>query len=908
MILYNEKQLKCIEHPPAPLMIIAGAGTGKTTTIIGRIAYFIKERDIPPESILALTYTVKAANYLSDSIEKIVGEESNKINSSNFHSFAFDLVIKYYKELGYKKMPKLIEPNDSKYIIKQLINANLGSFKSIDYKKDNKIAFTNIPKLFDRFRDELILDEFLSNKINTLLDNKDRDENSNQLIDCINLYFIYQNYKKDNSLIDFGDMISKLWELLNNNSILSEIQSNIKHIIVDEYQDNNYALSQIVKKISSKESSITVVGDDDQSIYSFRGANVIGFQEFRDYFKNKDNYSEIILDINYRSTQGILNFSNETVKSNSLRFKDTPLTSNKSIDSEVFLFTGDRNMQLSKIVKISKEHIAKGAKASEICILTRTANNALQISDYLNLQNIKNSYASGKLFEKDIVKDFISFINVIFNGKYFELGLYRLISNSKYSDLLKSQGSLVGIKNSFKSGTFNNYNNDFFHSLYLDSQVLKSVDFLDHFKTLSNKFLKYEYDDVILSSLFAMIENYRNTYSNMDGSICEYFNTMFELNEVYIDTNISDSDSISVMNIHQSKGMEFKYVIIPFLASGSFPTRKRSIKNLEELPNDWLRNSQLCEIDSMEEERRIFHVASTRAKDKLYLLAPDKGKSKFFKEINKDTYSELILTESDSLTNKVEEFNFSYSSKLNFKFSATNLSLYESCPLAFKYEKIDKIKTKDTSPAAALGKFIHRALEIAFEEKNANLDDIKRIIKEIWDKDEFSNIYQSNEYAKEAEAILYEYINKNPLDSNIEYVFEKEIVATENSNTFIGKIDRIDFLPNGDISILDYKTSKNKKTPKQIIKDIQLGYYAYLLSISKDDDLNLKFPVLSSLEFVRDAKSPSVSVSFTKQNILEIRNRIDGIVKSVSSNNFSPKKGGHCFFCDYKRLLCPLYK
>ncbi len=908
MILYNEKQLKCIEHPPAPLMIIAGAGTGKTTTIIGRIAYFIKERNIPPESILALTYTVKAANYLSDSIEKIVGEKSNKINSSNFHSFAFDLVIKYHKELGYHKLPRLIEPNDSKYIIKQLINSNLDSFKSVDYKKDNKIAFTNIPKLFDRFRDELILDEFLSDKINTLLEDKDRHENSNQLLDCINLYFIYQNYKKENSLIDFGDMISKLWELLNNDLILSEIQSNIKHIIVDEYQDNNYALSQIVKKISSKESSITVVGDDDQSIYSFRGANVIGFQEFRDYFKNEDNYSEIILDTNYRSTQGILDFSNETVKSNSLRFKDEPLISNKNIDSEVSLFIGNRSMQLSKIIKICKEHIDQGVQASEICILTRTANNALEVSDYLNLYNIKNSYASGKLFEKDVVKNFISFINVIFNGKYFDLGLYRLISDSKYSSLLKSQGFFGEIKNSFKSQVFNNYDNDFFHSLCFDDQTLKSMDFLQHFKTLSDRFLKYEYDDVILSSLFTMIENYRNTYSNMDGNICEYLNTMFELNEIYIDTDLSDSKSISIMNIHQSKGMEFKYVIIPFLASGSFPSRKRSIKNLEELPDDWLRNSQLCEIDSMEEERRIFHVASTRAKDKLYLLAPDKGKSKFFKEINKDTYSELILTESDSLTNKVEEFDFSYSTKIDFKFSATNLSLYESCPLAFKYAKIDKIKTKEASPAASLGKFIHRALEIVFEEKNTNLDNIKRIINEIWDKDEFLNIYQSNEYAKEAETILYEYINKNPLDSNLEYVFEKEIVVTENSNTFIGKIDRIDFLPNGDIAILDYKTSKNKKTPKQIMKDIQLGYYAYLLSISKDDNLNLKFPVLSSLEFVRDAKSPSVSVSFTRQNILEIRSRIEGIIKSVNSNNFTPKKKGHCFFCDYKRLLCPLYK
>ena len=121
MFLYNEKQLECIKHPPGPLMIIAGAGTGKTSTIIARIAYFIKERNISPESILALTYTVKAADYLSESIQKIVGEESNRINSSNFHSFAFDQVMKYYEHLGYTNSPTFIEPNESKYIIKQLI-------------------------------------------------------------------------------------------------------------------------------------------------------------------------------------------------------------------------------------------------------------------------------------------------------------------------------------------------------------------------------------------------------------------------------------------------------------------------------------------------------------------------------------------------------------------------------------------------------------------------------------------------------------------------------------------------------------------------------------------------------------------------------------------------------------------
>ena len=909
MILYNEKQLECIKHPPAPLMIIAGAGTGKTTTIIGRIAYFIKERNILPESILALTYTVKAANYLSNSIQEVVGESSNKINSSNFHSFAFDQVMKYYKEVGYLESPTFIEPNESKYIIKQLINDNLDSFKSIDYKKDNNIAFSNIPKLFDRFRDELILDDFLIDKRDALLKNKNRDEFSNQLIDCINLFFIYQNYKKENSWIDFGDMISKLWDLLNNNDVLLEIQSKIKHIIVDEYQDNNYALSQIVKKISGNNPSITVVGDDDQSIYSFRGANVIGFQEFRTHFKDYKDYSEIILDTNYRSNQSILNFSNETVKNNSLRFKDDSLKSNKKEDSEVVLFSGDRDMQFAKILDISRKHISEGAKPSDICILTRNATNAIQISEYLNSFDIKNNYTSGKLLENDTVKDFISFINVILNGKYFELGLYRLISNSKHKELLYTQNSFSKIKNNFKDGSISQSDNDLFKYLQPNNKFLSSKEIFESFSVFFNKFSICKYDEFAMEFLYKIIEKYNNTYEqSMKGDICEYLNTIFELNDIYVESDTSDSQSVSVMNIHQSKGMEFKYVIIPFLASSSFPSPNRKSQYLEKLPNDWLRDSQLCEIDSMEEERRIFHVASTRAKDKLYLLAPEKGKSKFFKEINSNTYSETHLTKYNYPSNQIKEFNFTYSNKINFKFSATNLSLYENCPLAFKYEKIDKIELNQKSPLASLGMFIHKVLEVIYENNTMRLDSIKKIINDIWRDHYFENIYQSKEYMKEAEHIIFEYISNNPINPDIDYLLEKDLMVNDNSHTFVGKIDRIDFLPNGDVSIIDYKTSKKKKTSAKIKKDIQLGYYSYLLSIYKDEDSEYKLPVLSSLEFVRDSESPSVSVSFTEENIMDIKQRVNEIADSVLNNKFSPTKTGHCFFCQYKRLLCPLYK
>ena len=277
----------------------------------------------------------------------------------------------------------------------------------------------------------------------------------------------------------------------------------------------------------------------------------MGFNEFRDYFSNKDNYSEIILDTNYRSTQSILNFSDEVVKNNSFRFRSNPLISNKEVDSKVVLFSGDKDMQLAKILEISQRHIRAGTSPSNICILTRNGSNAIEISNYLNAFNVKNSYTSGKLFENDCVKDFIAFLNVIFNDKYSEIGLYRLLSKSKYKDMLNQQGIFSDIKRTFQ---INNsledhlYNNNFLRYLYLDSKTLKLDEIIQSFINFSNQFLMDEYDNSVIGLLSEILEKYNLIYrEKVSGNICEYLNTMFALNDFYIEKDTNNRESISVM-------------------------------------------------------------------------------------------------------------------------------------------------------------------------------------------------------------------------------------------------------------------------------------------------------------------------------------------------------------------------
>ena len=902
MILYNEKQLQCIKHPPGPLMIIAGAGTGKTTTLIGRIAYFINERNIDPSSILILTYTVKAAEHLKESIPKFIDSEASDINASNFHSFALNQITTHFNSLGYSSMPTFIEPSEVKCILRELILDNIAILSSSNYKKDIRIAFENIPKMFDRFRDELFDNDYLAKKKDSLIKD-DSSEEEKQLADCINLFFKYQDFKKEKAWIDFGDMIMDLWKLVNNQKILPYIQKSIKHIFVDEYQDNNFALSQIAMRISGEDGSLTVVGDDDQSIYSFRGANVIAFNEFRKYYESFENYAEILLDINYRSTQSILNFANQTVKNNSFRIKSNSLISNKQIDSNVVLHAGSKIAQISKMHLLISKYLQEGVKPNQICILTRSGSNALEVSDYLNKHNIDNSYRTGKLFESNTAKNFISFINVLYNKTYMENGLYRLIINSQYSYLLNHTNSMKLIKEELLSEKIDN--NEILKHLKRCRNNL-GKDLIELFLDFSKKHLKSSLSDEVIKSISKLINKYNALYSKtLNGDLCDFLNSMFELNEILVDEEQQDVESISVMTIHQSKGMEFEYVFIPFLASQTFPISKGNSANLDNIPNEWLRNSELLNIDKIEEERRVFHVAVTRAKKGLHLLGPIKRRSKFFKEIDSSCFQELELTE---VSHEKTKYIFKYKDPVKMPYSATSLSLYEKCPLSFKLDKIDKLSDQVNSPPATFGLFVHRALERIFKEKLDTHEKIQKVILEVWDQDKFDNSYQSNEYMREAITIVWDYVRFNSPNSSIEHYFEEPISINSKGETLYGKIDRIDKMEDGSIRILDYKTSKLKRSTGYLKKDIQLALYSLLVKKSNIQEFNGNTPNVCSLEYIRDYEDSSVEVSFEESDLITLEYRIQKIINSIKDNDFTPQKNANCYFCTYKKLLCPLYK
>ena len=293
MIPFNDKQMLAVEYPPKPLLILAGAGTGKTTTIVGRIAHLIQKQNAVPESILALTFTNDAAENLKKKLIDIIGKSGESINACTFHSFAQTQTCIYFSDLGYSALPAIMTKGDIYFLLRRRFD-QLKQLQSKSFRRNPIKAIQCFQKVFDAFRQNLLSENELVtfqkqelDKVHIMTDEKEI-ENIYQLSDMVDIYPKYQYWKLEDNWMDYSDLIINLWKLIETKEkILTEIQSQYQHVIVDEFQDNNYALSKIVEKIAHPENSITVVGDDDQCIYAFRQANIQNLHQFKNhYFKN----------------------------------------------------------------------------------------------------------------------------------------------------------------------------------------------------------------------------------------------------------------------------------------------------------------------------------------------------------------------------------------------------------------------------------------------------------------------------------------------------------------------------------------------------------------------------------------------------------------------------------------------
>ncbi len=637
----NDRQKEAVLYGDGPLLILAGAGSGKTSVLTKRVAYLIKERNVSPKNIVAITFTNKAAKEMKERIIKEVGKEGYDIQISTFHSFGLRIIKENYEKLGYEKNFTIIDSDDSLTVVKKIL-------------KEMGIDST-------RFNPKFIKNQISSCKNEMVTPEKYKNLVNDELSDIT--YKVYKKYQDTllrNNSLDFDDLLIKPIELFNKyKEVLENYQELFKYVFIDEYQDTNEAQYILSKMISAKYKNICVVGDDAQSIYSWRGAN---FKNILNFEKDYKNAKVILLEQNYRSTKTILNAANSVIKNN-INKKDKNLWTDNSIGEKIkYVRTNDEKDEASYVTREIRNLVNNGVSLDDIAVLYRTNAQSRTIEEgFLNSNIPYKIVGAFAFYSRKEIKDLLAYLKLIYNTKD-DVSLMRIINYPKRKigaktienlsmDAVLNGTSMFDVISSVKELEFK--------KLILEmkekSEVLSLTETID--MVLDKSGIKSELESEHTLEADIRLENLNEfksitkTFEEESGiaSLEDFLNEVSLVSDVNDQKN-DNSPKVTLMTIHAVKGLEYKYVFVIGMEENIFP------------------HINSCEEDGgIEEERRLCYVAITRAKEKLYLVNALRrmlyGKtsvnmpSRFINEIDKDLIDAPEKKMVNMKFNKNEAFN-----------------------------------------------------------------------------------------------------------------------------------------------------------------------------------------------------------------------------------------------------------
>lgn len=637
----NDRQKEAVLYGDGPLLILAGAGSGKTSVLTKRVAYLIKERNVSPKNIVAITFTNKAAKEMKERIIKEVGKEGYDIQISTFHSFGLRIIKENYEKLGYEKNFTIIDSDDSLTVVKKIL-------------KEMGIDST-------RFNPKFIKNQISSCKNEMVTPEKYKNLVNDELSDIT--YKVYKKYQDTllrNNSLDFDDLLIKPIELFNKyKEVLENYQELFKYVFIDEYQDTNEAQYILSKMISAKYKNICVVGDDAQSIYSWRGAN---FKNILNFEKDYKNAKVILLEQNYRSTKTILNAANSVIKNN-INKKDKNLWTDNSLGEKIkYVRTNDEKDEASYVTREIRNLVNNGVSLDDIAVLYRTNAQSRTIEEgFLNSNIPYKIVGAFAFYSRKEIKDLLAYLKLIYNTKD-DVSLMRIINYPKRKigaktienlsmDAVLNGTSMFDVISSGKELEFK--------KLILEmkekSEVLSLTETID--MVLDKSGIKSELESEHTLEADIRLENLNEfksitkTFEEESGiaSLEDFLNEVSLVSDVNDQKN-DNSPKVTLMTIHAVKGLEYKYVFVIGMEENIFP------------------HVNSCEEDGgIEEERRLCYVAITRAKEKLYLVNALRrmlyGKtsvnmpSRFINEIDKDLIDAPEKKMVNMKFNKNEAFN-----------------------------------------------------------------------------------------------------------------------------------------------------------------------------------------------------------------------------------------------------------
>ena len=635
----NENQLKAILKTQGAVMVIAGAGSGKTRVLTNRIAYLIAEKNVLESNILAITFTNKAAKEMKERIYSLVGETSKYIWINTFHSMCVRILRQHIDLLGYNKNFTILDTSEQKTIIKNIV-------KELNLSEDSYQP-NNILKIISNSKNSMIsVNEMKAQARFGFMKN------------VAEIYEYYQKYLKKNSVLDFDDLMLKTIVLFEKHpEVLAIYQNKFEYIHVDEYQDTNVIQYKLIKMLSEVHKNICVVGDDDQSIYSWRGAcsdNIINFE------KDYEDVEVIFLDQNYRSNSTILDAANAVIKNNTDR-KDKALWSeNKGGDKITVYSAANDKDETDDIAKKILDLKAQDIDYKDIAILYR--------ANYLSRSMENSCMAFGiigslKFLQRQEIRDLLAYMNVIVN-RNDEFSLRRIINVPKRGIGASSMAKIDNYAEQYGLSLFEALKN--IDMIGVSKKIITNIHLLTQLIEKYSQTEQYSIEDLIVgiykdSGYESMLKESADAYaeSRIENiselvSSAKQFSSMNDnlidfISEMSLTSDADDEnedDSVVLSTVHAAKGLEYRVVFIMGLEENLFP----SIRDAE---------SSEDERNKMEEERRLAYVAITRAKEKLFMSYANRRMQ--FGSIKNNKRSRFL----DEVPNKLMHFESGFGATAN---------------------------------------------------------------------------------------------------------------------------------------------------------------------------------------------------------------------------------------------------
>lgn len=996
----NKEQKEAVSHDKGPLLIVAGAGTGKTALITNRIADLIESGKAGSDEILALTFTEKAAGEMEERVDNLLPLGYFDLWISTFHSFAEKLLRADGLDIGIPADFRLLDEFEQYRLIKN----NLDRF-DLDYYKPmgNPTKFIRAMLVhFSRLKDEDVtpenyleyadglkqnLDGMLSGKGKTkapefFLDSKGGFDKEiaeleiNKINEVANAYHTYQRLLLERSCLDFGDLINYCLKLFRDRpNILDKYRRRFKYILLDEFQDTNVAQYEMIKMLSAPDNNLTVVGDDDQAIYKWRGASMYNIIQFK---KDFPKAKKIFLKENYRNRQDILDLSYDFIKLNDPNRLEARLREEgEELDKKLKSNTGregimevieeaDMESELMKVVnRIAEIKIEdKGVAWDDFAILARSNEQAKEVCAYLEGAGFPYILHSSKgLYSKPVVLNSINYLKAL-SDHHNNSSMFKVLELPTFGF---NSEEIANINHLAKKKTLSIYQvlkqaPAFRFSKELSSKIGSFLSvFNSHSASLRDKkagdmFISFLYDTGYMGYLLEKGDDYHNEAANLlsafakkikefendseDKSVKAFLEALDDELEAGEQGRIpfdpdSGPEAIRVMTIHAAKGLEFKYVFIINLVDKRFPSVER--KDPIEVPSA-LTKEEIPEGDHhLEEERRLFYVAITRAKQGVFFSwskdaggKREKRPSRFLVEAgliddmskdNDERIEEKKETRPDILKKqkkKTEEKK--YDLPIPKAFSYSQLAAYEKCPRQYWYSFILKVPAKG-SYAMSFGKTMHSAMQRILSEVTKaressqgslfdsqdgqkekgdpiTIDRCLEIYEQSWIDEWYPDEKTKEKYRKEGRETIKDFYEQNKDNWPNVFLLEKGFMVKLNKGeeeySIKGQIDRVDE-EEGKLKLIDYKTGKVKNK-------LNFSDKEQLLIYQLAADQYFRQPVKSLMfHYLKD--NSQLSFEAKEKDMEKMREKIIERVDNIRAGNFAAKPNPQtCKFCDFKDI------